>query len=66
MNPGQKSLLKFEPGYQNVYGSEDTDFSYSEGTPEPGTLLLLFYENSDVPTQEMVIHISSYQSGENE
>ena len=66
VNPGQKSLLKFEPGYQNVYGSEDTDFSYSEGTPEPGTLLLLFYENSDVPTQEMVIHISSYQSGENE
>ena len=60
VNPGQKSLLKFEPGDQGGYhNSDSTKLTSQEGAPEPNTLLLLFYENSNTPTREMVIHISS-------
>lgn len=59
VHPGEKSLLKFEPGYQSTWEIDDPESEYTipEGAPEPHTLQLLFYENSDIPTRETVIHI---------
>ena len=49
--PGEPSLLKFQIGEQRQW--DETPLP--EGAPEPNTLRILLYENSDVPTREMII-----------
>ena len=49
--PGEPSLLKFMIGEQRQW--DETPLP--EGAPEPNTLRILLYENSDVPTREMII-----------
>ena len=49
--PGEPSLLKFMIGEQRQW--DETPLP--EGAPEPNTLRILLYENSDVPTRKMII-----------
>lgn len=49
--PGEPSLLKFMIGEQRQW--DETPLP--EGAPEPNTLRILLYENSDIPTREMII-----------
>ena len=51
--PGELSLLKFEIGEQQHW--DETPLP--EEAPEPNTLRILFYENSDIPTRKMIIQI---------
>lgn len=51
--PGELSLLKFEIGEQQHWDATPLP----EEAPEPNTLRILFYENSDIPTRKMIIQI---------
>jgi len=65
VKPGEESILKFivEPYY---YIPSPDDPYYLNGLPEEapayGTIKLIFYENSDTPTREMVVNISNAES----